>query len=150
MLLCLSSTGYRHSWVACFCVTLFQLTSPSCTKGPHHGGRIYLYLWWLSENHYLFPFSVPLFQFSFHVQEQGFSKSQRISCLLCSEVEKETRGRPVNSRAVVRAQQRNVHVLAARHQLWILLKTVEENGIAFIDFQQKGKANIYVSHANIS
>lgn len=36
MLLCLSSTGYRHSWVACFCVTLFQLTSPSCTKGPQH------------------------------------------------------------------------------------------------------------------
>lgn len=58
-----------------------------------------------------------LFQFSFHGQEQGFSKSHRISCLLHIKVEKEKRGQLENSRAVVRAQQRNVHVLAERHQL---------------------------------
>lgn len=142
----LSSMGYRHPWVAAT-VILFQqqLTNPNSTKGPHHRGRIYLHLWWLSQNCYLFPLSVPLFQFSFHGEEQGFYKSQRISCLLRINVEKAKRGQLENSRAVVRARQRNVHV----HRLWILLPTVQGNGIVLIHFE-KGKANISVIHANIS
>lgn len=142
----LSSMGYRHPWVA-VTVILFQqqLTNPNCTKGPHHRGRIYLHLWWLSQNCYLFSLSIPLFQFSFHGEEQGFSKSQRISCLLRINVEKAKRGQLENSRVVVRARQRNVHV----HRLWILLQTVQGNGIVLIHFE-KGKANIYVIHANIS
>lgn len=90
----LSSVGYRHPWGA-VTVTLFQRQLPktNCTKRPHHRGRIYLHLQWLSQNCYLFPLSIPLFQFSFHGQEQGFSKSQRISCLLCIRVEKERTAR---------------------------------------------------------
>jgi len=84
-------------------VILFQqqLTNPNRTKGPQQGGRTYLHLWWLSQNCYLFPLSTPLFQFSLHGQEQGFSKSQRISCLLCIKLEKAKRGQLENSWAMV-------------------------------------------------